>query len=468
MTNKTFIFIFSLFLISFLISCTSAVTVSQLQTASLSGSVGSADLQWDNTGNYLYAFDDCQAGATPNNLTIYYAPSQYDLSNLQISSTVNLTSLFPSTNLTAGAIGYNISNLSQGFNVVTAYMTRAGNNLYLVVSNNGCTWEDTNGIHSHSYIILHYTMTNFNVANAVLSEYQYYYGGEQGGGFSQFPFTYGSTYTIPQIKGIYINDNGNYLVIAGNYIANGVSDINPKIYTFNLTSPYSLAGMKNSTSFYGANVANMTYPFNISRITSNNYAFYSSLQVSPDNSFYVMTERKQHTSVSSTVSIGVASVAGGLKQDVVSGSSDFTSATIASSFTNLYLFAQSGGTLYKYQINDLTSQVNEAVNQTQAQQITTNLVSGFTGLFPDASTLSFAQKVGFTLAIMLITAIVILLASSSFSSGVNVIVLWIILLIEVMEFIYFISIGYVPIGVLITLLLFGAIVAYLFLRGGKH
>lgn len=132
MANKTFIFIFSLFLVSFLISCTSAVTVSQLQTASLSGSVGSADLQWDNTGNYLYAFDDCQAGATPNNLTIYYAPSQYDLSNLQISSTVNLTSLFPSTNLTAGAISYNISNLSQGFNVVTAYMTRAGNNLYLV------------------------------------------------------------------------------------------------------------------------------------------------------------------------------------------------------------------------------------------------------------------------------------------------------------------------------------------------
>lgn len=469
-TNKKFIFLFSLFVIlsvSFL-STVSAVSVSQLQTYNLPYSRGTSLLEWDSSGNNLIAIDDCNSGGITDYATVYNTPSSYDITSLSPSSFVNLSSLFPVTNLSANGRGYNLNNLSDGFSTKAAYITRNGKNLYLVLTNGGCTWADTNGIHSQSLVILHYTLnSSFDLSTLTYQELAYYYGGENGGGFQQLAGTYGATYTIPQVRGIYVSDTGNYMTISGNWFVTGQATNSPKFFYWNLTTAYNFTAMVNGTSRPIISTGgNFTYPFTFYRpATPSQFAFYSNIQVSPDGSFYNVIERNQHSgSTGSTVSLGISTVSNGSKQDVVSSANDFSGVTTVSSYTNIYLFTQSGGVLYKYQVNDLTTQISEAENQTQGQETTTQLVNAFTNLFPPASTLSFGQRTGFVVAIMVLTALGLLIAASSFKNGVNVIVLWIVLIIEVVEFIYFVAIGYINIGVLVLLALIALAVAYLAFR----
>lgn len=456
-----------LFLLSFLVLNTvSAIDATLLQTYNLPATRGTAGLIWDTNGNNLIAFDDCTSGGTANNATVYYTPSAYGINSLSISQTYNLTLLFPNNTLKAYTSNYSISNTTQNWNINTAYITRNGLHMYLLVTNEGCSWKDTNGIHSNSYAVLHYNLTSsFNISSAVYSDMLYYYGGELGGGFSQFHGTYGTTYTIPQIRGLYVNDAGTYLTISGNWYNSTLANLYPTFYSYSLTNAYGLNGALNLSSYERAVASNYTNPFNFSRETASNYVFYSNLQVTPDNSLVSLIERNRHSS-SSTVSVSVDSVSNGMKQDLITSSSDYAGLTLASSYTNVYLFTQSLGVLYKYELSNITTQLSEAEQQTQTQQVYNDVIDSFTSVFPEPNTLSFKQKIGWVTATMFFTAIFVLVIGSNMGkSGVNPLLLWIILILLVVEFFFFISLGYIGTGVLVTLVLLALAVAYFMFKG---
>lgn len=90
-----------------------------------------------------------------------------------------------------------------------------------------------------------------------------------------------------------------------------------------------------------------------------------------------------------------------------------------------------------------------------------NFVNPLLSLFPDSENLTFRQRMGFVFFTMLITIILLLVggfalsrnSDNSASSMIGSATLWIGVFMLVIEFIYFIGIGYIGIGVLITLVL---------------
>lgn len=109
------------------------------------------------------------------------------------------------------------------------------------------------------------------------------------------------------------------------------------------------------------------------------------------------------------------------------------------------------------------SLANVNSNNTQVAGFVNSLLS----IFPEANTLSFSQKIGITLVVMLMTAVVILLAGAQFGhNGLNTAVLWLTVILIVMEYIFFTALGYLPIAWLVILILASLALSYLRLRSG--
>lgn len=464
--KASFLLAIALFLFIFSFNFSSAVNITSVQTGSLSSTRGTAGLIWDNTGHNLYAVDSCSNGfvngAHPNFITQYTTSSPYDISNLNAINNTNLTLYFPSNQLAIkGGVNMTLTNTTQGWNIDSFYITRDGNNLYLVVDDSNCNKFDTLGTHAQSYVILHYTMTNFDLTTLTYSEQLFFYGGEKDSSYSQFWGTFGSAYTFPQIRGIYVSDLGNYLVLSGSSF-NSIDSINiPSYYYFNMSTPYSIINLVNGSEISPQTVTNKSYPFAFNRSTTSQYAFYSNLQVASDGSFFSLSQRNPHSS-SFNIMMGVSAVQGGMIQPVTS--TDSEGLTFASYNGNLYVFSQTGGTITKSQVFDLGAPISGQPQQTEGQQITTSFVSGIVNLFPDPVTLTFAQKMGYVFVFMLFSAIIILLAGVFSGVGVGVVLGIIILLIEFVEFIFFVSIGYIPVSFVVLLVLIGLGIGFLAIR----
>lgn len=420
--DKKLLFLSFIFLIAISLFTTigSAVSVTQLSTASVSDSRGTGGLIFSQDGLKLIAIDNWH-GLVPNQATIYNLNSPFDVSSVTTLTNVNLTLLLPQ----------NISNYS----VSAGYVTRNGNNLYLLAVNDTL---DTNNA-KRQIIILHYSLSNFDISSVSFVD--------------QLNFTsqaiLGIGYT-PRAMGIYVSDSGNELWISGRELSSGAS--RPVIWNTTLSSAFNVS----TNSSWGSS--------GHQAFSSNAYA--SAIWLSPDKSFNAFQERDIPQGNYVTY-IGLSFYPDLTWNATSVINTDMEGLTMVSTFSNVYLFTQHSGTIYKYQVNNVSFQGNEAQNLSAGQQtLIGQIIDPILSLFPDANNISFSQKLGIVFLVMLISAGLLLYAGSSLVNGVHPLIIWVVIMILVAEFIFFVSIGYIPFGVLVLLILVAGLFSYLRLRGG--
>lgn len=386
----------------------SAVSLSPIDSATLNHATGTGGTVFDNTGNNLYAFGSWY-GSNPNLISRYILGIAYNLSTLTYYSTYNLTAFYPAQ--------------YQNYTLSAGYITPDGDNMYFVLIN------DTTTNVFKKFFIGHIALTNFNLDTMVYSD---------GVNTSQI---YGGAYA-PDYRGIFVTPDYNYLFLGGAYYLGGVSG--PRIDTYNLSGSSNIS--------LNSKLANLPYLTNSSAFISSSYddsAFFS-----PDYSFYALVQK----SISSgQIYFYVGSVSNGLQQGMPSPlGASLSGLTIVSTFNNLYAFVSQTGTYTRYQVNNLTVQANQAINQ--------NVSVGATiiNIFPDAQTISFGQKMLIMVLTIVITMVLLLVAGSSHVE--NKVLLWLVAVIVFAELAFFIGIGYIPLGFIISVVVVGLIIGYFMLR----
>lgn len=106
------------------------------------------------------------------------------------------------------------------------------------------------------------------------------------------------------------------------------------------------------------------------------------------------------------------------------------------------------------------------------RQTVINLVGNVSSIFPDSDDLTDREKTTYVVVIMFIVAMIMLITfalieKEDMGSHFGVF-LWLLLVIEFLFFIYFVTIGYISIGVVVILVLIGMIISYFkFFHHGK-
>lgn len=96
-----------------------------------------------------------------------------------------------------------------------------------------------------------------------------------------------------------------------------------------------------------------------------------------------------------------------------------------------------------------------------------NGASALSSLFPDADTLPFKTRLIYVLLIMFMTAMLIIIPSGIVFHTVPTAIVWILMILEVLWFMYFVAIGYIPISVLILIGLAVVLIIVSILKGGR-
>jgi hypothetical protein len=324
------------------------------------------------------------------------------------------------------------------------------------VAVNGNVEQNDFGYHTRDTGIIHFTINSFDLSTIAYSD-NYYMPGGVG---SLFPGSDGTYYTSPNVRGVYVSDDGSYLVISGVWYSYTppINSQYPRFFSFNMTTPYSTIGMTNISNYIGSQ------PFAFGRLGYSSYASYYNLWVSPDNNIMAMIERDVKQGAYSTY-ISVRTTNNGSEQLIQNENRE--GMTITSSFGNTYLFNQNGGTLYKYSLNDINLADNLTTTITPGQEVITGFTSGLIGLFPDYRALTLGERLGIVFIVLLFTALIILFASAQLSrDGLHSLVIYIILILLVVEFLFFTAISYIPLSWIIILILGALTLSYFRLRSG--
>ena len=436
--------LFFLFIFSFSVN---AVSVSELQTGTLSESFGTAGIVFNSEGTKLFATDS-NHGNKPNFISEYILTTAYDLSTISFLNSTNLTSIIPSVLSATGCCINN--NYTSDWGLTASYITRNGLNLYVVYSSSAINDMDTQAYHVRSYAIIHFNMNSFDTTTLNFTDtYQMY---NTAG--SSNPFSTGTQYTSPNIRGIYVTDDGKYLILSGS------SGDSPSMWAFNMSSPYYLTSMVNYTIGGG-----YILPFQSPQETGL-YLSYYNLWVSPDLKTRLYNMKRTHSTSSNTIYIATDGVNGGNGSGILTSQRE--GQTITSSFGSFYLFNQQAGTIYKYQINNISFYENQAKNISEGQKVIVGqIIDPLIALFPASETLNLGQKIGFVVFFMFLTAVIILFAGSTAQDGIKTILLWLIVGLWLIEFVYFVAISYIPISILITLVLLATAIILIRIKGGN-
>ena len=443
---------FALFFFLFSFYLASAVSLTELETTTLTNARGTASLTFNPEGTKLFAIDNYH-GAKPNFISQYGLNTAFNLSTLYYFNSTNLSVFLP--DIPCNGPGNFTANYSNYW-IMTSYITRDGNDLYIVVAVNGNVEQNDFGYHTRDTGIIHFTMNSFDLSTLAYSD-NYYMPGGVG---SLFPGSDGTYYTSPNVRGVYVSDDGSYLVISGVWYSYTppINSQYPRFFSFNMTTPYSTIGMTNISNYIGSQ------PFAFGRLGYSSYASYYNLWVSPDNNIMAMIERDVRQGAYSTY-ISVRTTNNGSEQLIQNENRE--GMTITSSFGNTYLFNQNGGTLYKYSLNDINLADNLTIIITPGQEVIMGVTSGLIGLFPDYRALTLGQRLGIVFIVLLFTALIILFASAQLSrDGLHSLVIYIILILLVIEFLFFTAISYIPLSWIITLILGALTLSYFRLRSG--
>jgi len=416
--NK-FLFLFLLvFTLSF--SLVSSISITQIDSEPLSSTRGTAFIGFDNTGTKMYTIGNWH-DSKPNYASYYNIFPAYNISNLALITDYNLTSIFPV--------------LYENWSISTAYMTLGGSHLYIVISNKSGDNNDFNP-HSINYTFLHYNITNFD-----LSTTSYH---------SKLEIVLsGNTYVSPSIYGVFVSEDGNYIITSGNVYS---GSLHPNFQAYVMSSHFDL-----STA---SPTASTPYDFS-SSISYHSWASYANFIATSDintigfierdikQGFYALYLANRNNTGYAPLTVLTANREG--LQIVQTG-------------LESYLFAQGGGIIYKYRINDLFANSTGAINEGAFNGILATTVNSILSVFPNSSDLTFSQKLGYILITMIMTTVIILFASSRIGDGLAVFAMWIILCLLFAEFLYFVGIGYIPISIFILLVLIAIAFSYLKLK----
>lgn len=103
----------------------------------------------------------------------------------------------------------------------------------------------------------------------------------------------------------------------------------------------------------------------------------------------------------------------------------------------------------------------EEIPEFLAGGLFSTVIKGFTDIFPDKESLGSSERFAYALFIMIITVVAILVVGKENIS----LALILASVISIMEFIYFVFIGYISIGIVIILVLIGIVLTYFKFRG---
>lgn len=405
MKNKYFFILFCLSLL-LAVNTVSAIELTQVNTVVLPQAVGNAGLVFDTNGLHLFAFDS-NLGVQANYVSEYNLGSAYNLSTLSYSgNSVNITAISPHKNYT----------------VTSGYITRDGHNLYVTEA------SDINDFPIGHYDIVHFTLNNFDLTTLNFSDYA-------STTFTNYAYN-------PSLNGIYVSDNGAYLMVSGAWFEGSASA--PRSITYSLTTPYNISLATPTTNPY--------------LFTCNSY--YSG---STDNNIFGTPDFNLLGLIQGGyIMLHYNSLQNGTCQIMATPTST-SGLYIASTFSNLYLFTEKAGSLYEYQIVNLS--YSYAGTGSSNSIASSSFIDGILSIFPDANTLTLGEKMGFVFITMLITAIVILFAGHGVIDGVDSIIMFIVVGLEIVEFIFFAGIGYIPVGFVIIAVMFAIGLGYLAVRG---
>lgn len=169
-----------------------------------------------------------------------------------------------------------------------------------------------------------------------------------------------------------------------------------------------------------------------------------------------------------TLSTPFSILSGSLTQQLdlidVSGCSGGNVCTLAYNDDQTLWFIGSGDNIYIYtsEGETITTTPSSAGNFTQ---IISNTINNFVSVFPDSSGLSLAQRLSYAILIMFLISIVILIAVYYAGGQVNSVIWGLLILINLGLFIFFVSISYIPIVIVIGMLLIGVAISYFKFRG---
>jgi hypothetical protein len=110
-------------------------------------------------------------------------------------------------------------------------------------------------------------------------------------------------------------------------------------------------------------------------------------------------------------------------------------------------------------------ELNETTNETEITESEFSLINTYSGLFPDSETLTSSQRLAYVFITLLLIDI-LLFVIIFFVLNAKKIVAYILLIFDIILFFYFITIGYIPIAILVITLLILLGVAFFKFKGG--
>lgn len=422
---SSFLFIF-LFL--FLINSASAISITQVQSKALSQSFGSAGIVFDSTGTRLIAFDTSNTAFEnlDNEVSVYNLGTAYDLDTLVYS-------------------GVRINETEMAFNSLlkldAGFISSDGQHMYIAIHN--ASQSPSGSSQVFKYEIRHYSLSiPFNITT--LAFVDSYNLSLQGSG------------QAPEISSIFVNDNGSYIALGGAF--NTSSGGSQKIMFESLATPFYLSSHSWINTYRLSLFGEVVRGFTI--LPQGNYLFSQIHDDSPLTNKLILSSNDSFPFSSAQGSFSCASHS--CVETEVNSGLDRRGMYIISDFSGIFLFQEGAGTLYKYSVNDFS--ITNTTTTTNSS-VANDLIDSFLSVFPNSETLSFKQKMAWVFLGIILLDLIIIIATHKAGEGVAPLVLYIISFLDIGLVIFFTAIGYIDFGIIVTLLLIGAVFTYFKFKG---
>lgn len=286
----------------------------------------------------------------------------------------------------------------------------------------------------------HFKLTNqYNISSAVLQ--------------SSENFTIGDTG-----NGLFVSDDG----------LNIVSSSNDAVVSYTMSQAYNLSTTSGIKSVFVKQSDSDTNPY---REVANIYLSQDGL-----NMYGAV---RTFTSPSSNINHFQYALSSAFNVSTATMTSNFTNACVDVTYPQTLFYSYSGinywatqchiladgGFIRSYSFGDSTNTIGEGNTSVAVTQL---LINPLLSVFPDSSSLTFKQKIGYVIVFMFLSAIILLVCSYLAFGNVSSIFIYIIALLEVILFIFFITIGYINIGILIIIILIALALSYFKFRGSSQ
>lgn len=298
----------------------------------------------------------------------------------------------------------------------------------------------------------HYTFGQaYNVSTMTFSENKIIYS--EGGNPTNF------------LNAVWVNPSGDKMILTNNYQQLFVADLGYRYLVYNLNSSYNVSTLTFQKAYLLQNETSLSG-------RSDGLVFYA--RQGKGINEYVLSEAYNFSTIQKIFSFNVTTGVipaynhGNWVTPDISPPLIFTDFGNPFMLINIYDVNSDGLHYRKYALNEIavsTGNQSEIPAPEETTFIIESVVNPIIGIFPNASKLTAPQKYGLVFFTMLLTAVILLLCVGWIIKDVPKPLIYITLIIELAEFIFFVSIGYISVGLLIILALIGCFVGFLMIKG---